>query len=106
MGGPLTMDTAVFVAIVAGMTLLFNVAMHLFGGGWKLSNRLSSMETTLIAVQADIRKLADVLIKMADMRGEMRVLDTRITAAEQDIREMRHGKGFVRGTRGVEGEYP
>ena len=93
--------------VIAGVTLAFNVALHLFGGGWKLSNRLSSMETTLNSVQMELKKLSDVLIRMADMRGEMRVLDTRVTAAEQDIRELRHGQGFVRGARiGVEGEYP
>ena len=106
MGESLRMDTAIFAAIVAGVTLMFNVGMHLFGGGWKLSNRLTSMETTLISVQADIRRLSDVLIKMADMRGELRVLDTRVTAAEQDIREIRHGDGFVRGARGIDKEYP
>lgn len=100
------MDTAIAATIVAGVTLLFNVGLHIFGGGWKLSNRLSSMETTLGAMQEDIRKLSDVLIKMADMRGEIRVLDTRMTAAEQDIREMRHGEGFVRGPRGLDREYP
>lgn len=100
------MDTAIAAVIVAGVTLLFNVGMHLFGGGWRLSTRLSSMEVTLSAVQADIRKLGDVLIKMADMRGELRVLDTRITAAEQDIREIRHGEGFIQGRRGIDREYP
>lgn len=100
------METTAAALVVAGVTLLFNIGLHLFGGGWKLSNRLSSMEVTLIAVQEDIRKLSDVLIKMADMRGELRVLDTRVTANEQDIRELRHGDGFVRGQRGVDKEYP
>jgi hypothetical protein len=100
------METAIAGLIVAGVTLLFNVALHIFGGGWRLSHRLSSMEITLTAVQEDIRKLGDVLIKMADMRGELRVLDTRVTAAEQDIRELRHGEGFVRGSRGIDKEYP
>jgi len=101
------METALPMLVIAGVTLAFNVALHIFGGGWKLSNRLSSMETTLNSVQTELKKLSDVLIRMADMRGEMRVLDTRVTAAEQDIRELRHGQGFVRGARiGVEGEYP
>lgn len=100
------METTLAAVIVAGVTLLFNVGLHIFGGGWRLSNRLSSMEVTLTAVQEDIRKLSDVLIKMADLRGELRVLDTRVIAAEQDIRELRHGDGFVRGLRGIDKEYP
>lgn len=59
------------------------------------------------AVKAEIIKLADVLVKMADMRGELRVLDNRIANVEQDIRELRHGEGFVTGARraGTDGEY-
>lgn len=89
------METTGAAVIVAGVTLLFNVCLHVFGGGWRLSNRLSSMETTLTAVQEDLRKLSEVLIRMADMRGELRVLDTRMAAVEQDVRELRHGDGYV-----------
>jgi hypothetical protein len=99
-------DTAYAMLIVAGTTLAFNICLHLFGGGWKLSSRISSIEVNVAAVQAEIKKLSDVLIKLADMRGEVRVLDTRVTAAEQDIRELRHGQGFVQGRRGIDGEYP
>jgi hypothetical protein len=100
------MDTALAAVIVAGVTLGFNVLLQMFGGGWSLSKRLTALEAGIAAMQAEIKKLSDVLIKMADMRGELRVHDTRITAAEQDIRELRHGEGFIRGTRGVEKEYP
>ena len=99
--------------IVAVVTLIFNVALNLFGGGWKLSSRLSSLESGIHAMQDEIRKLSDVLIRMADMRGELKVLDTRltstdvrVTAVEKDVRELRHGDGFVRGTRGIDREYP
>ena len=92
--------------IIAGVTLAFNVSLHFFGGGWKLSGRLTSIETGMETVREEIKKLGDVLIKMADMRGELRVLDTRMVAAEKDIRELRHGEGFVRGQRGIDKEYP
>jgi hypothetical protein len=100
------MDTAIAAVTVAGVTLLFNIGLHLFGGGWRLSNRLSSIEGMLSTMRAELQKLSDVLIKMADLRGELRVLDSRLTASEQDIREMRHGEGFVRGARGIDKEYP
>jgi hypothetical protein len=58
------------------------------------------------AMQSEIKKLGEILINLADIRGEIRVLGTRITANEQDIREMRHGDGFVRGPRGLDREYP
>ncbi len=100
------MDTATVAIIIAGLGFAFNVIMHLFGGGWSLSKRLASLETTLESVQTEIKKLGDVLVRMADMRGELRVLDTRLTSAEQDIRELRHGDGFVRGSRGIDREFP
>jgi len=100
------MDTMLGAVIIAGVTLAFNVSLHFFGGGWKLSGRLTSIETGMETVREEIKKLGDVLIKMADMRGELRVLDTRMVAAEKDIRELRHGEGFVRGQRGIDKEYP
>jgi hypothetical protein len=27
------------------------------------------------------------------------------TSVEQDVRELRHGRGFIRGERGIDGEY-
>lgn len=100
------MDTTLGVFVVAAVTLAFNIFVHLFGGGWRLSTRLTSLETSISSIQLEIKKLGDVLVKMADMRGELRVMDTRLTAAEQDIRELRHGDGFIRGARGADREYP
>jgi len=71
-----------------------------------LKDGASNLKGDLQQMQAEIKKLGDILIKLADIRGEIRVLDTRLTAAEQDVREMRHGKGFVQGPRGVDHEFP
>jgi hypothetical protein len=64
------------------------------------------LKDDLKGMQAEIKKLGDILINLADIRGEIRVHDTRITAAEQDIRELRHGQGFVQGPRGIDREFP
>jgi predicted nucleic acid-binding Zn-ribbon protein len=48
------------------------------------------LKEDLDAMQAEIKKLGDILVNLADIRGEIRVHDTRITAIEQDIREMRN----------------
>jgi hypothetical protein len=65
-----------------------------------------TLKADLESMQAEIKKLGEILINLADIRGEIRVLGTRITANEQDIRELRHGNGFVTGPRGVDREYP
>lgn len=107
------MDTSVIALIavlVAIATFIFNASLHLFGGGWKLSNRLTKIEASVLGMQEEIRKLTAVLREIADMRGDIRVLDTRLVAAEQDIRELRHGDGFVRNVNpnhpGVNKQYP
>lgn len=100
------MDTATVAIIIAGLTLAFNIVMHLFGGGWSLSKRLATFEAAIESMQAEIKKLGDVLVKMADLRGEIRVIDTRLAATEQDVRELRHGDGFIRGAgRSIDKEY-
>ena len=99
------MESAWALVTIGGVTLLFNAGMHFFGGGWKLSSRLTSIESGMIGVRDELKKLSDVLVTMAEMRGDYRVLDQRLTAAEQDIRELRHGKGFIRGPGGIDREF-
>ncbi len=71
-----------------------------------LKDGAKNLKGDLQQMQAEIKKLGDILVNLADIRGEIRVLDTRITSAEQDIREMRHGQGFVQGPRGIDREFP
>lgn len=107
------MDNAFGLLIVAGVTLGFNIVSRFFDGGFSLSRRLTSLEMNVTVLQQEIRKLSDILVKMADFRGDLKVTDQRLTAADQrmaaienDIRELRHGDGFIRGTRGIDREYP
>lgn len=58
---------------------------------------IKAMKLDFIDVKTEIKKVGEVLIKMA-------VTDQRLANAEQDIRELRHGHGFVQ--RDINGEYP
>lgn len=69
-----------------------------------LRNTVGNMKNDLTDLKAEIKKLGEIMIDMADIRGELKVSSNRITACEQDIRELRHGNGFVQ--RDVNGEYP
>ncbi|WP_439399106.1 hypothetical protein ACRQ5Q_17040 [Bradyrhizobium sp. PMVTL-01] len=60
-----------------------------------LKTGATALNARIDTMQAEIKRLGDVLIDLANVRGEMKVLDTRITAAEQDIRELRHGDGYI-----------
>lgn len=90
------MDAGIWAILIAAGALMLNFVDKIFGGGWKLSNRITRLETGVDGIQLEIRKLVEAIGKIADMRGDIRVLDTRVLAAEQDIRELRHGEGFVR----------
>jgi hypothetical protein len=55
----------------------------------------SVLSDDLLGMQAEIKKLGEILVNIAEVRGEIRVVNTRMTNAEQDIRELRHGQGFI-----------
>jgi ABC-type hemin transport system substrate-binding protein len=61
----------------------------------------------IAGIQSEIRKIGDVLTKQAAAETRLDGIDTRLNGLERDIRELRHGEGFVRGQFGrtVDKEY-
>lgn len=84
--------------------------MHFLGGGWKLSGRLTSVKTSMKGVREDFKELSNVLVNMAQTRGDYRVLDQRLLAVEKHVDELPYGEGFVRNQTpavpGINREYP
>jgi hypothetical protein len=60
----------------------------------------------IAGIQTEIRKLGEVVIKQAAADTRLNAIDDRLAGFEKDIRELRHGEGFIRGQRGIEREYP
>lgn len=54
---------------------------------------------SIASIQTEIKKIGEVLINQADQ-------NRRIIHLEDDVREIRHGRGFVQGPAGVDREYP
>ena len=54
---------------------------------------------SIAGLQSEIKKIGEVLINQADQ-------NRRIIHLEDDVRELRHGEGFVRGSYGIDREYP
>lgn len=88
----------------------------MIGGGFlvlmTLKTDVNSLKDGAVALkqdfenmQAEIKKLGEIMINLADIRGDIKTLETRVSATEQDIRELRHGRGFVQGPHGVDREY-
>jgi hypothetical protein len=103
------MDASTWAVLIAAGALLMNFADKIFGTGSRLSGRLSTIEASMLSMQNEIKRLVDTLDKIADMRSDIRVIDTRLLAAEHDIRDLQHGKGFVQNRSlnqpGINGEY-
>lgn len=53
------------------------------------SNSILNINTTISSMQEEIKKIAAIITNNA-------VLNTRLTNLEDDIRELKHGRGFVR----------
>lgn len=66
------------ISILAGGLIVFTT----------LRNTVQNMQADMAGMQQEIKKLAEVVTQMA-------VTNVRLTNVEQDIREMRHGKGFI-----------
>lgn len=64
----------------------------ILGGGalvlLQLKNTVGNLKTDVTDMKAELKKVGEVLIKLA-------VTDTRLSNVEQDIRELKHGEGFV-----------
>lgn len=71
----------------------------IIGGGLlvliRLNNSVVRLTTDVAGMQTEIKKLGDILIAQANIRGEINGIVTRMSTAEADIRELRHLEGFV-----------
>lgn len=80
------------------------------GGGLlaliKLNNNVVSLKVDVGSMQGEIKKLGEILVAQADIRGELRGFGGRLDNAERDIRDLRKGDGFIRGPHGIDREYP
>jgi len=63
-----------------------------------LRHDMASLTFRQDALSEAFSQLTNILTKVA-------VQDTRIASIEEDIRELRHGRGFIKGDHGVDGEY-
>lgn len=80
---------------------MVEIASIVIGGLYALAtikSNVGMLKTEVGEMQVEIKKISDVLINQADQ-------NRRIIHLEEDVRELRHGKGFVQGPRGIDREY-
>lgn len=66
-----------------------------------LRNTVNNLTDDMSDMKTEIKKVAEVLVTMA-------VTTKRLDHAEEDIRELKHGRGFIqpRADDGINGPYP
>lgn len=66
-----------------------------------LRNTVNNLKADMTDMKAEIKKVGEVLVTLA-------VTTKRLDNAEEDIRELKHGRGFIhsRSNDGINGEYP
>ncbi len=87
--------------LVGGLAVLWTLRADVRS----LKEGAAALKLDLASMQSEIKKLSEILVNLADIRGELRVLGTRVATNEQDIRELRHGRGFIQGRNGIDREY-
>lgn len=74
-----------------------------FGGGLiafvRVQGKLDMLALRVKNLETSSANIGTILQAVA-------VQSQRLTALEQDLRELRHGEGFIRGSRGIDREYP
>lgn len=81
---------------------VIEIGSILLGGLYALATIKSNvglLKTEVGEMQTEIKKITDILINQADQ-------NRRIIHLEDDLRELRHGKGFIQGSRGIDHEFP
>ena len=73
----------------------------ILGGGISalavMRNTVNTLRDDMGDMKKELRQLAEVIVTLA-------VTSKRLDHVEEDLREMKHGRGFV--TRSLNGEYP
>lgn len=96
----MTVPLEMAVMIEQTITVGNIIEILVIGGGGisvfaAMRTTVRQIKSEVDSLQKEIKKLGDIMIAQADMRGEIKVLDTRILAVESDIRELRHGDGYI-----------
>jgi K+/H+ antiporter YhaU regulatory subunit KhtT len=81
---------------------LLQIIVFLSGGVFafmRVQNKLELLAQRVESLEKTSSNIGSILQQVA-------VQSQRLTPLEDDLRELRHGRGFVRGRAGIDGEYP
>lgn len=88
---------------------IFEIVSFLVGGIYALAmikSNVGMLKDEVGKMQTEIEKLSEIISRQAAAESRLNALDTRMGGFDKDIRELRHGKGWVTGPHGIDHEYP
>jgi hypothetical protein len=65
----------------------------------------TTLRTTVNSMAKQMEKMQRELEKLSAIVTQMAVTDVRLTQLEKTIFELRHGEGWIHGSRGIDREY-
>lgn len=71
----------------------------------RIGGRIDLLAQRLKTVEEALKKLSDDGTRIAILEERVTNHGKMLTAAQQAIEDLRHGKGFIKGHRGIDGEY-
>lgn len=84
----ITIGNMIEIAVIAGGGIAALATVR--GSVKNLTRDITNMRGEFTDMKSEIKKVGEVLIRME-------ATDRRLTNVEQDVREMRHGHGFITG---------
>lgn len=89
------MDTGNAALIIAFASLAFTILVKFFDGSRNNTATITMMDVTMKMMQEDVREMTKAVKEIADVKSDIRDMNTRMLRAEEDIRNMRRGEGFI-----------
>jgi hypothetical protein len=80
---------------------LLQIVVFLSGGLFAFMR----VQTKLELLAQRVQSLEKASSNIGSILSSVAVQSQRLTSLEGDVRELRHGRGFIRGGQGVDGEY-
>lgn len=65
----------------------------------RFAESIANMQKEIVALKDALKVIGDVLTLVAVQKVEIKNI-------QEDIKELKHGEGFVRGSSGIDREYP
>jgi outer membrane murein-binding lipoprotein Lpp len=88
-----TLGNLIEIVAIAGGGI--GVMMKLSTNVGVLHASVKAIKEDVFGVQAEIKKIGDVLTKQASAEARLDAIDVRMGNFDQDLRELRHGDGWV-----------